>query len=318
MLNKFIEAINVTNIDEKTERLFFLEGLTSSLSSWLLVTEVSIVGRTYPPQCGLQDSGDEGPPSRSMSTHTKSHPHWKRLNKITKLTFVAAATVKFTCFSGVDKVLLTWALPGHWSECHLHRREIKATCPRFLSYSVAPPGHVKAGGLMLVSECFAHTVMQRLSFPFACSSQPKQADLTQEAPHQMSWMGPCKEIIDFTGTSDLSPVNGWNCSPCSHRTANASIGSPSSNTVDFVASPSVPVWFPLLTWNSKIVPQISVTEKIKIIKAMPEEKTEEKTIFFKYFPNCHFNNGLTTEYANFPPQIPANANAKQIVINVSM
>lgn len=61
MLNKFIEVINVTNIDEKTKRLFFLEGLTSSRSSWLLVTETSIVGRAYPPQCGLQDSGDEKP-----------------------------------------------------------------------------------------------------------------------------------------------------------------------------------------------------------------------------------------------------------------
>lgn len=51
---------------------------------------------------------------------------------------------------------------------------------------------------------------------------------------------------------------------------------------------------------------------------MLERKTQGKTIFFKYFPNCHFNDGLTTGYANFPPQIPANANTKQIVINVSM
>lgn len=58
--------------------------------------------------------------------------------------------------------------------------------------------------------------------------------------------------------------------------------------------------------------------KVKIITAMPERKTEAKTIFFKYFPNCHFNNGLTTEYANLLPLIPVNANAKQIVINVSV
>lgn len=194
MLNKFIEAINVTNIDEKTKRLFFLEGLTSSLSSWLLVTEVSIVSRTYPPQCGLQDSGDEGPHSRNMSTHRKSHSHWKRPNKITKLTFVAAATVKFTCFSGVDKVLLlTWALPGHWSECHLHRRETKATCPSLLSYSVAPPGHVKSGGLTLVSECFAHTVMQRLFIPLLALLNPNRQIWRQEAPHQMSWWAPAKK-----------------------------------------------------------------------------------------------------------------------------
>lgn len=51
---------------------------------------------------------------------------------------------------------------------------------------------------------------------------------------------------------------------------------------------------------------------------MPERKTEAKTIFFKYFPNRHFNNGLTTEYASFTPEIPVNANAKQIVINVSV
>ena len=51
---------------------------------------------------------------------------------------------------------------------------------------------------------------------------------------------------------------------------------------------------------------------------MPKSKTQGKTIFFKYFPNCHFNNGLTTEYANLPPQIPVNVNTKQIVINVSV
>ena len=51
---------------------------------------------------------------------------------------------------------------------------------------------------------------------------------------------------------------------------------------------------------------------------MPKSKTQGKTIFFKYFPTGHFNNGLTTEYANLPPQIPVNANTKQIVINVSV
>jgi hypothetical protein len=57
--------------------------------------------------------------------------------------------------------------------------------------------------------------------------------------------------------------------------------------------------------------------KKKEIMATPESKTERKTIFFKYFPNCHFNNGLT-KYANFPLQIPVNANVKQIVINASV
>lgn len=59
-------------------------------------------------------------------------------------------------------------------------------------------------------------------------------------------------------------------------------------------------------------------KKFKYNNSKAEMETEGKTIFFKYFPNCHFNNGLTTEYANFPAQIPVNANAKQIVINVSM
>lgn len=86
---------------QKQKILFFLEGLTSSLSSWLLVIEASIIGRAYPPQCGLQDSGDG-----SMSIPTKSHPHCNRPNKVTKLAGVAAATVRFTCFSGVDKVFL--------------------------------------------------------------------------------------------------------------------------------------------------------------------------------------------------------------------
>lgn len=87
-------------------------------------------------------------------------------------------------------------------------------------------------------------------------------------------------------------------------------GSPSSNMIDFVLSTDVPEWFPL-SGISKLCNKCKLT-------AMPKRKTEGKTIFFKYFPNCHFNNGLTTEYANFPPQIPVNANAKQIVINVSV
>lgn len=73
--------------------------------------------------------------------------------------------------------------------------------------------------------------------------------------------------------------------------------------------------------NFEFTQYILVTRKIKnlnTITAKPEMETEGKTIFFKYFPNCHFNNGLTTEYANFPAQIPVNANAKQIVINVSV
>lgn len=78
----------------------------------------------------------------------------------------------------------------------------------------------------------------------------------------------------------------------------------------------------MILWKATGKPlgfRAEMTEKVgEIITPGPKRETGRKTIFFKYFPNCHFNNSLTTKYANFSPQIPVNANVKQIVINVSV
>lgn len=43
---------------------------------------------------------------------------------------------------------------------------------------MASPGYINPGGLTPISGFFANPVIERPSFSFACSSQPKSADLT--------------------------------------------------------------------------------------------------------------------------------------------
>lgn len=122
----------------------------------------------------------------------KSHPRWKRPNKITKLTVVAAATVKFTCFFGVDKVLFhTWALPGHWSECHLHRRGNKV----LVQVSSATQWHHQAPWNLMVKCWFQNSSLiqwcKDCLFPLLALLSPNRQIWGQEAPYQMSL---CKDV----------------------------------------------------------------------------------------------------------------------------